>query len=146
MPRFVAIRAYKSPVTKIRKLISQLRSHFYVMNEAGGVAHTIPDHEKLIRIGTDGFLAEISAHQQKVEKGSDAWQFHEAMKISVTAFAEFCGRYHDLALGLAETSTDAKEKHGTSGKLQHRLIKPRAKARLPFGKPFRSLISPISPL
>ena len=110
MPRFVAIRAYKSPITKIRKLISQLRSHFYVMNEAGGVAHTIPDHEKLIRIGTDGFLAEISAHQQGVEKGSDAWQFHEAMKISITAFAEFCRRYHDLATDLAEKSKDAKEK------------------------------------
>jgi len=80
------------------------------MNEAGGVAHTIPDHEKLIRIGTDGFLAEISAHQQSVERGSGAWQFHEAMKISVNAFAEFFGRYHELARDLAEKSTDAKEK------------------------------------
>lgn len=88
MPRFLAIRAYKSPVKKIQKLISQLRSHFYVMNEAGGVAHTIPNHEKLIRIGTDGFLAEISAHQRRTKKDSEAWQFHEAMKISVSAFAE----------------------------------------------------------
>ena len=51
--RFLAIKAHKSPVKKAWKLISQLRSHFYVMNETGGIAHTIPDHEKLITKGTN---------------------------------------------------------------------------------------------
>ena len=106
LPRFIAILAHKSPVKKIQKLISQLRSHFYVMNEAGGVAHTIPDHEKLIRIGTDGIIAEISAHQQSVETNSDQWHFYEAMKISAEAFSMFCNRYGKLAREMADQAPD----------------------------------------
>ena len=106
LPRFMAIRAHRSPVKKISSLISQLRSHFYVMNEAGGVAHTIPDHEKLIRIGTDGMMEEISAQQQGVERDSDRWHFYEAMKISAEAFAMFCGRYGKLACEMADQTRD----------------------------------------
>ena len=104
--RFLAIRAYKSPLKKIQKLISQLKSYFYVMNEAGGVAHTIPDHEKLISIGTDGIIAEISAHQQGVKRNSEQWHFYEAMKISAEAFAMFCSRYEKLAREMADKGPD----------------------------------------
>lgn len=110
MPRFLAVRAYKSPVKKIQKLTSQLRSHFYVMNEAGGIAHTIPDYDKLIRIGVDGFLSEIAFHQDRTQKNSEAWQFHEAMKISLMAFATFCERYRRLALDLLDQSTDVSQR------------------------------------
>ncbi|MDT8272149.1 MAG: pyruvate formate lyase family protein [Desulfomonilia bacterium] len=105
--RFLAIRAYRSPAQKIQKLISQLKSHFYVMNEAGGIAHTIPDHEKLIRMGTDGIIAELSAHQQSVERHSDRWYFYEAMRISAEAFALFCNRYECLAREMADKTQDA---------------------------------------
>ncbi len=106
LTRFVAIRAHKSPIKKIRNLISQLKSHFYVMNEAGGLAHTIPDHGKLIRKGTDGIIAEISARQRAVERNSEQWDFYEAMKISAEAFAGFCDRYGHLARDLAYKTTD----------------------------------------
>jgi formate C-acetyltransferase len=104
--RFLAVRAHRSPVKKIRKLVSQLKSSYYVMNEAGGIAHTIPDHEKLIRVGTDGIIAEISAHQQGVDTGSERWHFYEAMKISARAFAQLCGRYGELAREMADRETD----------------------------------------
>ncbi len=107
--RFISIRAHKSPVKKIQKLISQLKSHFYVMNEAGGIAHTIPDHEKLIAIGTDGFIAEISARQEGIQQSSEAWQFYEAMKTSAETFALFCGRYESLAREAAGQAPDRQE-------------------------------------
>jgi len=110
LPRFIGIRAHKSPAKKIRKLISQLKSHFYVMNEAGGIAHTIPDHEKLIAIGTDGFIAEISTRQAGVQDFSETWHFYEAMKISAQAFALFCGRYEALARQMAQDSPDPQKR------------------------------------
>ncbi len=106
MFRFLAMKAYASPFTKARKMIRQLRSHFYVMNETGGIAHTIPDHEKLIAIGTDGIIAEVSEHQQGVDAGSVAWQFYEAIRISANAFADFCKRYEILAKQMAAHEPD----------------------------------------
>ncbi len=110
MFRFVAIRAHKSPIKKVWKLVSQLRSYFYVMNETGGIAHTIPDHEKLIRIGTNGLIEEISAHQKQVPETSDEWHFYEAMKISAGAFARFCKRYKRLAQEMAANESDPEER------------------------------------
>jgi pyruvate formate-lyase/glycerol dehydratase family glycyl radical enzyme len=112
LTRFLAIRAHKSPLKKIRNLISQLRSHYYVMNEAGGVAHTIPDHEKLIRMGTDGIISEISSHQQRVEMHSEQWHFYEAMKISAEAFSLFSGRYGKLAGDMADQAKDSETRRG----------------------------------
>jgi formate C-acetyltransferase len=61
--RFLGMRAYTSPFTKVFKMLSHYGSYFYVMNETGGIAHTIPDYEKLLRVGTDGILAEVMEKQ-----------------------------------------------------------------------------------
>ena len=37
------------------------------MNETGGIAHTIPDHEKLITKGTNGIIKEIAEHQKQAQ-------------------------------------------------------------------------------
>ncbi|MBC2713998.1 MAG: formate acetyltransferase [Desulfobacteraceae bacterium] len=109
--RFLAMRAYTSPVTKVSKMLSQLKSYFYVMNETGGIAHTIPDHEKLIRIGTDGIIAEVLEKQTHVVKNSDQWHFYEAVKISAQAFALFCRRYEMLATNMAKNEPDPDTRH-----------------------------------
>ena len=67
-------------------MISQLKSTYYVINETGGIAHTIPDHEKLIKIGTDGIIAEVQELQKHTKINSDEWFFYEAVKISANAF------------------------------------------------------------
>lgn len=110
LPRFLAIRAHKTPVKKILGVIRQLKSHYYVINEAGGIAHTIPDHEKLINIGIDGILSEISSHQQHPGIDSDRWHFYEAMRISAEAFALFCDRYGRLARQMADKARDTEER------------------------------------
>ncbi|MGM0453303.1 MAG: pyruvate formate lyase family protein, partial [Thermodesulfobacteriota bacterium] len=104
--RFLAVKAHKSPVKKVWKLVSQLRSHFYVMNETGGIAHTIPDHEKLLAKGTNGIISEISGHQDQTAAGSEKWHFYEAAKISADAFARLCKRYRTLAEDMAAVEPD----------------------------------------
>lgn len=108
--RFLAIRAHKSPVKKIRSFLSQLKSHFYVMNETGGIAHTVPDHPKLLAAGTDGIIEEVREHQKRVAGNSKAWHFYEAIATSADAFARFCGRYKELAQNMASRATDPKER------------------------------------
>ncbi|MCK5737545.1 formate acetyltransferase [bacterium] len=104
--RFLGMRAYTSPFTKVSKMLSQLKSYFYVMNETGGIAHTIPDHEKLIQMGTDGIISEVMEKQVQAEKNSDQWCFYEAVKISAKAFALFCSRYGTLAEQMAKAEPD----------------------------------------
>lgn len=101
-PRFLAMRAHRSPVKKIAKLISQMKSHVYVINETGGIAHTAPDYEKLIRVGTGGIVTQARRYQRLVARGSDAWNFYEAVTVSAQAFATFCDRYGRLARDMAE--------------------------------------------
>ncbi|MBW1893843.1 MAG: formate acetyltransferase [Deltaproteobacteria bacterium] len=108
--RFLGIKAYKSPIKTIRKFMSQLKSYFYVMNETGGIAHTIPDHEKLIRIGTDGIIKEVLEYQKKTENGSDKWNFYEAIKVSAGAFAAFCSRYESVAREMKENEHSPETK------------------------------------
>lgn len=108
--RFLGIRAHKSPLKTIRKFMSQLKSYFYVMNETGGIAHTIPNHEKMIRVGTDGFIREASEYQAQVEKGTDEYNFYESVKIVAEAFADFCSRYEQEALKMAGQENDPAAK------------------------------------
>ncbi len=106
LPRFLGIKAHASWIKKIKNVIRQARSHFYVINETGGVAHTIPDHEKLIAIGTKGIISQVQVHQKRTEKNSDRWHFYEAVKISTEAFAMFGKRYRDLAGEMARKESD----------------------------------------
>jgi len=108
--RFLAMRAYKSPVTKVLKMLSQLKSYYYVMNETGGVAHTIPGYDKLITLGTNGIISLVHQHRKGVEEKSDAWHFYEAVKISAGAFADYGRRYRAVALENAERETDPGKK------------------------------------
>jgi pyruvate formate-lyase/glycerol dehydratase family glycyl radical enzyme len=110
LPRFLGMRAYKSPVKKVLKMLSQLNTYSYVMNETGGVAHTIPGYEKLITMGTDGIISQVLHYQNGVKKDSEEWYFHEAVKISANAFAAYGKRYQKLALEKAEKESDPDKK------------------------------------
>ncbi len=95
--RFVSFLAYRNPVKKIRFILNQLRAHFYIINESGGISHIAPDYEKLIAVGTDGIKQEAAAHQARVPKKSEAWHFYEGVRIVCDALAEFGLRYAVLA-------------------------------------------------
>ncbi|MBN2223874.1 MAG: formate acetyltransferase, partial [Deltaproteobacteria bacterium] len=108
--RFISLKAYRNPLKKIRFIFNQLRAHFYIINESGGISHVAPDYEKLIGVGTDGIKEEAAALQARVPKKSEAWHFYEGVRIVCDALAEFGLRYAILAERTAETETDPGRK------------------------------------
>ncbi|MCP4359708.1 MAG: formate acetyltransferase [Chloroflexi bacterium] len=95
--RYLALKAYKSPLKKIKLIAGQLRGHFYLINESGGVAHLAPDYEKLLAIGTEGIAAEAAKRQKEVDAKSDEWLYYEATMIIAEGLAQFGERYANLA-------------------------------------------------
>ncbi len=95
--RFLAFKAYRSPIKKAQLIVSQLTGFFYIINESAGISHIAPDYEKLIAIGTDGFVGEATKLQREVNEDSEAWCFYEAVKIICEALAGFGERYAALA-------------------------------------------------
>jgi pyruvate formate-lyase/glycerol dehydratase family glycyl radical enzyme len=104
--RFLSLKAYKNPIKKLRFVFNQLRAHFYIINESGGISHIAPDYGKLITIGTDGVKEEAAASQARVPKKSEAWNFYEGVRIVCDSLAEFGLRYAILAERAAEAETD----------------------------------------
>ncbi|HQC20176.1 MAG TPA: pyruvate formate lyase family protein, partial [Smithella sp.] len=78
----------------------------YYIYEAGGIAHLAPDHEKLIRLGTDEIKKEIEALKLK-NKNPDQESFYHAALLSADALALFGERYAACAEVLAEKEEDA---------------------------------------
>ncbi len=108
--RFLALKSYRSPFQLIRLLIHQLKGHFYIINESGGISHIAPDYEKLITVGTEGIVAEATRFQEKSSKDTEKWYFYEAVKIIANALAKFGERYADLAQKMAESESDSNRK------------------------------------
>lgn len=108
--RFLAFHVYQSPLKKMRFMAHQLRGHFYLINESGGIAHLAPDYEKLINIGAGGIIAEARERQQQATGESEAWQFYEAVQIIAEGLAQFGERYAALADEMADKEADPGRK------------------------------------
>lgn len=108
--RFLALKAFPRIGDKIRFLKSQLKSTEYVINETGGIAHFAPDYERLVNKGIKGILEEAKLLQAKQKKGTDKWNFYEAVIIVNTAMVDFAQRYSIEALKLAKKEQDAERK------------------------------------
>lgn len=108
--RFLTIKAYKSPLKKIRFITNQFRSIFYLINEGGGIAHLAPDYEKLIQCGTDGIKEEVDRFQSRVPTNSEKWVFYEAVKIIAEGLAQFGERYAVLARDMGKDEPDPDSK------------------------------------
>ncbi len=104
--RFVSLKAHANPLKKLRFIVNQLRGHFYIINESGGISHIAPDYEKLIAVGTDGIKQQAAARQAKVAKETEAWHFYEGVRIVCDALAEFGLRYAALAGRMAAEEPD----------------------------------------
>lgn len=110
MLRFMALKAYRSPIKKVRLLLHQLKGYFYIINESGGISHIAPDYEKLINIGTDGIISEATEFQQKTKRESEKWVFYEGVKIAGEALARFGERYAERAEEMAENEPETLRK------------------------------------
>ena len=114
MFRFLGMKAFRSPFALARFIVNQLRGHFYIVNESGGISHLAPDYEKLIAIGTDGIIGEARKLQDQAEEGSEQWNFYRGVQIIAEGLARFGERYADLASRMAFAQQDAARKRELS--------------------------------
>ena len=108
--RFMGLKAYRSPFKKIRFLVNQLRAHFYLINEGGGISHLAPDYNKLITMGTRGFYNEACMYQEKTKRNSESWNFYEGVKIITKGLESFGARYADLSEKMAAEESDSSRR------------------------------------
>jgi formate C-acetyltransferase len=107
--RFIIAKAFPNPLRRIRYSLEQLVAREYFINEVGGLAHLVPDHAKLIALGTDAIKAEVEAlRQQNQDPAKDS--FYQAALIAVEALALFGERYAQQAQALADEEPDAQRR------------------------------------
>ncbi len=94
--RNLAMRAL--PLRKRVKLArEQLGAVDHVINEAGGVAHFLPDYERLIGLGTIGLRADVEGRMAGPDLGPDEREFLEACLICIDSVDRFADRYLEEA-------------------------------------------------
>ena len=104
--RFLVAKAFPNLWERARYSLEQLRAGNYYIYEAGGIAHLAPDHEKLIRLGTEEIKKEIEALNLK-NTNPEQESFYNAALLSAEALALFGERYAACAEALAEKEEDA---------------------------------------
>jgi pyruvate formate-lyase/glycerol dehydratase family glycyl radical enzyme len=50
------VRMFPNPVRMASYVKHQLHPTYYLINEAGGIGHFLPDYEKIIKLGTSGYI------------------------------------------------------------------------------------------
>ena len=90
---------------------------FFLLTEAGGISHTAPDFEKLIKVGLNGLIAEARQRIADMDgpKGVDPEElrkrsFYKAVELTCQGVIEFARRYQKQALALAEAERDRVRK------------------------------------
>jgi formate C-acetyltransferase len=96
--RSMAIRAFFPRIPwLIRYVREQLSATYYLINEAGGIGHFLPNYEKMLQQGIQGYLANIAG-----KEGS----FYEAARIACEGVVIYARRLADEAESLAGNETD----------------------------------------
>ncbi|MEN8235412.1 MAG: pyruvate formate lyase family protein [Actinomycetota bacterium] len=94
--RNVAMRSFPL-IERLKYAGDQLRATHFVINEAGGVAHFLPDYERVIRLGTDGLRAKVQERIDQGELDQEGHDYLEASLVSLAAIERFADRYRDEA-------------------------------------------------
>ena len=98
LTRNMAIKAFFPHFLKLlRYLIEQLNATYYLVNEAGGIGHFLPNYEKMIKLGVEGYLKEME------RKNGD---FHAASRIACEALLTLADRFASEAERLAAQEKD----------------------------------------
>jgi pyruvate formate-lyase/glycerol dehydratase family glycyl radical enzyme len=88
-PRFGALSRY---------VVEQLNATYYLINEAGGIGHFLPNYEKMIKLGIKGYLASMEG------KDND---LHRAARIACGGLLSYAANLADEAKRLAASEADA---------------------------------------
>jgi len=99
--RSMPIRMFPGPLKAASYLKDQLKPTYYLINEAGGIGHFLPDYEKMLKLGTRGYLETFK------EKDGE---LHEAARIICEALEKWSDRIADHAELLSRTEGDTDRK------------------------------------
>jgi len=96
--RNMVFKAFKSHRARFLKYVpEQLNATYYLINEAGGIGHFLPNYEKMIHLGIEGYLNLMS--------GMDG-HLHHAAEIVCEGLAEYSLRLGEKARELADQEKD----------------------------------------
>jgi len=88
---------------KIGYAREQLGAAHFVINEAGGVAHFLPNYAELVRVGTDGLRRKIDESRKNAGLSQEQQDYLEASIITLEALDDFADRYRDEAKRMGRT-------------------------------------------
>ena len=82
----------------LRYVVEQLNATYYLINEAGGIGHFLPNYEKMLRVGVKGYLEAMEGKEGDL---------HRAARIACEGLVEFAKRLAQEAERLAAEERDA---------------------------------------
>ena len=80
----------------------QLNARYYLINEAGGIGHFLPNYEKMLNLGVTGYLNLFSDKTGAI---------YDAARIACNGIVRHGGRLADEAERMAR---DEKDRYGTT--------------------------------
>ena len=99
--RSMPSRMFPDPITASRYIRHQLNPTFYLINEAGGIGHFLPDYAKILRLGTRGFLETFQDREGPL---------HRAARIVCDGLEKWAERIAEHAGRLASWSGDRQRR------------------------------------
>jgi len=99
--RSMPSRMFPGPTRFLSYLVHQLKPTFYLINEAGGIGHFLPNYEKMLRLGTRGYLETF--------KDKDG-ELYRAARIACDALEGWTGRFAEKAERMVRSEGDAGRK------------------------------------
>ena len=90
--RNVAMQSFPL-LRRFRFAKEQLSGTWFTVNEAGGIAHFLPDYESVIELGTEGLRKRVIARQTQGNLNDAQKDFLDASLVAIGAIEMFADRY-----------------------------------------------------
>jgi pyruvate formate-lyase/glycerol dehydratase family glycyl radical enzyme len=101
LPRSMPSRMFSGPIRFASYVKHQLKPTYYLINEAGGIGHFLPDYEKMLQLGTSGYLESF-----RYKEG----ELYRAARIACDALENWSERFAIHARSLARAEGDPERK------------------------------------
>ncbi|NUM41837.1 MAG: formate acetyltransferase, partial [Leptospiraceae bacterium] len=88
---------------RVRYISDQLSAVKYIINEAGGIAHFLPNYENILQKGTSGLKKDIEKVKKSKKLGESELDFLNSQIIVLEALENFSDRYRKLAIEKGRT-------------------------------------------
>ncbi|MCJ7520791.1 MAG: formate acetyltransferase, partial [Dehalococcoidia bacterium] len=82
----------------LRYALEQLDATYYLINEAGGIGHFLPNYEKMLKLGVEGYLETMEGKDEDL---------HRAVRIACEGLVEYSERLAQEAERLAAGERDS---------------------------------------